>query len=96
MEISIKLIIEIAAGLGTILAVLKQLHEIKAKWEEMIRQQAVRDERLEERMNRIEERLDEHNEYGAKFEKNSEKTAEMNVILTEIKTDLRWIKEKIS
>ena len=64
----------------------------KAESEEERRQAAVaealKDERLEQRMKVIEDKLDIHNGYAEKFE-------DMNTQLTEIKTDIAVIKNDI-
>ena len=50
--------------------------------------EALKDERLEQRMKMIEDKLDIHNGYAEKFE-------DMNIQLSEIKTDVAVIKNDI-
>lgn len=95
IELTPRLIIEIIAGLGTILGVFQQFKTMKAQQEEMIRQQAIRDERLNERLERLEAKVEEHNGYSEKFAQNSEEMKSMNLILAEMRTDLKWIKERV-
>ena len=48
--------------------------------------EAVKDAKMEDRLNTIEKKLDEHNGYAAKFEK-------ITGAVIELKNDLKWIKE---
>lgn len=102
MTLDFKSFLEIAAALITLLTLYKQLKDLRVSWEDLIRQQVTRDEQLKERLQRIEERLDgvddrleEHNNYGEKFVKNSEEINGIKLVLTEIKTDLKWIVDNV-
>ncbi|MBQ8994505.1 MAG: hypothetical protein IJ091_11310 [Oscillospiraceae bacterium] len=94
-NITLNEIIEAITIIGVIIGFFKSLKGIKDGYDDMVKNQALRDERLEERLDRIEKRLDntdrrldEHNNYGEKFVENT-------LTLTEITTDLKWIKEKL-
>ena len=49
---------------------------------------AVKDAKMEDRLNSIEKKLDEHNGYASKFET-------ITGAVIELKNDLKWIKESI-
>lgn len=73
--------------IGGILGILNQLSTMRRQQDEALRNQATRDEEMDDRMKRIEERLDSHNSYAEKF-------ASLTEAIVEMKTDIKWIKEQ--
>ena len=70
---------------ATLLGIIAQLGNFKKGWAEQIKSQTARDTKLDGRLDNIEKRLDSHNQYAEKF-------ASMTEAITEIKTDIKWIK----
>ena len=73
--------------IGGILGILNQLSNLRKQQDEVIKAQAVRDKDVEDRLERIEERLNSHNSYAEKF-------ASLTEAIVEMKTDIKWIKER--
>lgn len=92
-----KTLLEIVAGLGTILSVLKQLKDMRDAQTEMIRQQAISGEQLKNEIKQMKDeiknqnaRLDEHNNLNDTIKDNY---AEIRNSITRIETDIKWLKE---
>lgn len=92
-----KTLLEIVAGLGTILSVLKQLKDMRDAQAEMIRQQAISGEQLKNEIKQMKDeiknqnaRLDEHNNLNDTIKDNY---AEIRNSITRIETDIKWLKE---
>lgn len=93
----LKTIIEIIAGLGTVLSVLKQLKDMRDAQAEMIRQQTISGEQLKNEIKLMKEeiknqsiRLDEHNNLNDTIKDNY---SEIRNSITRIETDIKWLKE---
>ena len=93
----LKTLIEIIAGLGTVLSVLKQLKDMRDAQTEMIRQQAISGEQLKNEIKLMKEeiknqniRLDEHNNLNDTIKDNY---SEIRNSITRIETDIKWLKE---
>ena len=93
----IKTLVEIIAGLGTVLSVLKQLKDMRDAQTEMIRQQAISGEQLKNEIKLMKEeirnqgiRLDEHNNMNDTIKDNY---SEIKNSITRIETDIKWLKE---
>lgn len=71
--------------IGGIVSIINQLANMRRQQDEMLKAQAVRDKEMEDRLLQIEKKLDEHNGWGERFMGLSE-------TLTELKTDIKWIK----
>lgn len=86
MEFNFATISAFVGIIGGILGILNQISGMRKQQEEAVRQQAVRDQKVDDRLKSIEARLDEHNNYAEKF-------ASLTEAIIEMKTDVRWIKE---
>lgn len=86
MELNFATISVLIGIIGGILGILNQLSNMRRQQDEVIRQQAVRDKDVEDRLGRIEERLNSHNSYASKF-------ADLTETIIEMKNDIKWIKE---
>ena len=86
MELNFATISAFVGIIGGILGILNQISVMRKQQEEAVRQQAVRDQKVDDRLKSIETRLDEHNNYAEKF-------ASLTEAIIEMKTDVRWIKE---
>lgn len=86
MELNFATISAFVGIIGGILGILNQISGMRKQQEEAVRQQAVRDQKVDDRLKSIEARLDEHNNYAEKF-------ASLTEAIIEMKTDVRWIKE---
>ena len=86
MELNFATISAIIGILGGILGILNQLSNLRKAQEEQVKAQAVRDTKLDDKLEQIEEKLDTHNGYAKLF-------ADLSQTITEMKTDITWIKE---
>lgn len=86
MELNFATISAFVGIIGGILGILNQISGMRKQQEEAVKQQAVRDQKVDDRLKSIETRLDEHNNYAEKF-------ASLTEAIIEMKTDVRWIKE---
>ena len=86
MELNFATISVLIGIIGGILGILNQLHNLRKSQDEQIRNQAIRDTQLDDKLKEIDEKLQIHNSYAEKF-------AELTSIITEMKTDIKWIKE---
>lgn len=86
MELNFATISVLIGIIGGILGILNQLSNMRRQQDEQIRNQAVRDTQLDDKLKQIDEKLQVHNSYAEKF-------AELTSVITEMKTDIKWIKE---
>ena len=86
MELNFATISVLIGIIGGILGILNQLHNLRKSQDEQIRNQAIRDTQLDDKLKEIDEKLETHNQYAQKF-------AELTNAITEMKTDIKWIKE---
>ena len=86
MELNFATISVLIGIIGGILGILNQLHNLRKSQDEQIRNQAIRDTQLDDKLKQIDEKLQIHNSYAEKF-------AELTSVITEMKTDIKWIKE---
>ena len=87
MELNFATVSALVGVIGGILGILNQLSNLRKSQEEQIRQQTIRDTQLDDKLKVIDDKLTEHNSYAQKF-------AELTTVITEMKTDIKWIKEK--
>ena len=86
MELNFATVSAIIGILGGILGILNQLASLRKAQEEQVKAQAIRDTKLDDKLEQIEEKLDTHNGYAKLF-------ADLSQTITEMKTDITWIKE---
>lgn len=86
MELNFATVSAIIGILGGILGILNQLSNLRKAQEEQVKAQAIRDTKLDDKLEQIEEKLDTHNGYAKLF-------ADLSQTITEMKTDITWIKE---
>ncbi len=86
MELNFATLSAIIGILGGILGILSQLHNLRKTQEEQIRNQAIRDTKLDDKLEQIDERLTEHNNYASMF-------ADVKEAIVEMRNDIKWIKE---
>lgn len=86
MELNFATVSAIIGILGGILGILNQLASLRKAQEEQVKAQAIRDTKLDDKLEQIDTKLTEHNSYAEKF-------AELTTAITEMKNDIKWIKE---
>lgn len=86
MELNFATVSAIIGVLGGILGILNQLSSLRKAQEEQVKAQAIRDTKIDDKLKEIDEKLETHNQYAQKF-------AELTNAITEMKTDIKWIKE---
>lgn len=86
MELNFATVSAFVGIIGGILGILNQLHNLRKSQDEQIRNQAIRDTQLDDKLKEIDEKLETHNQYAQKF-------SELTNAITEMKTDIKWIKE---
>ena len=67
MELNYATITAILGVLGGILGIITQLHNLRKAQEEQVKLQAIRDTKLDDKLEQIDERLTEHNNYASMF-----------------------------
>lgn len=87
IELNMTTLATLIGIIGGILGIFQQVNAMKKQQEAIIREQAIRDKELDDKLERIEERLQSHNDYAKKF-------ADMSGTLIEMQTDLKWLKEQ--
>ena len=85
MEFNFATVSAVIGILGGILGILNQLSNLRKQQEEQIRNQAIRDTKLDDKLKVIDEKLETHNQYAEKF-------AAMSSAITEIQTDIKWLR----
>lgn len=86
MELNFATISVLIGIIGGILGILNQLSNMRRQQDEQIRNQAVRDTQLDDKLKDIENKLDEHNGYAKMF-------SELKDSIIAMQTDIKWIKE---
>lgn len=86
MELNFATISVLIGIIGGILGILNQLSNMRRQQDEQIRNQAVRDTQLDDKLKQIDEKLESHNQYAEKF-------AQLTNAIIEMQTDIKWIKE---
>lgn len=86
MELNFATISALIGIIGGILGILNQLHNLRKSQDEQIRNQAIRDTQLDDKLKQIDEKLQIHNSYAEKF-------AELTTAITTMQNDIKWIKE---
>ena len=86
MELNFATVSAIVGILGGILGILNQLSNLRKAQEEQVKAQAIRDTKLDDKLEQIDQRLTEHNSYASLF-------AETKEAIVEMKNDIKWIKE---
>ena len=86
MELNYATITAILGVLGGILGIITQLHNLRKAQEEQVKLQAIRDTKIDDKLEQIDEKLESHNQYAEKF-------AQLTNVITEMQTDIKWIKE---
>lgn len=85
MEFNFATVSAVIGILGGLLGILNQLSNLRRQQEEQIRNQAIRDTKLDDKLKVIDEKLETHNQYAEKF-------AAMSSAITEIQTDIKWLR----
>ena len=80
------LIATVIGILTGLLGILREINNMRKAQEEAVRAQAVRDTKLDDKLEQIEARLTEHNNYASLF-------ADVKGDIREMKNDLKWLKE---
>ena len=86
MELNFATVSAIIGILGGILGILNQLSNLRKAQEEQVKAQAIRDTKLDDKLEQIDQRLTEHNSYAEKF-------ASLTESIVEMRNDIKWIKE---
>lgn len=86
MELNFATISAIIGILGGILGILNQLSNLRKAQEEQVKAQAIRDTKLDDKLEQIDQRLTEHNNYASMF-------ADVKESIIEMRNDIKWIKE---
>lgn len=86
MELNFATISAIIGILGGILGILNQLSSLRKAQEEQVKAQAIRDTKLDDKLEQIDQRLTEHNNYASMF-------ADVKESIIEMRNDIKWIKE---
>ena len=86
MELNFATVSAIIGILGGILGILTQLHNLRKAQEEQVKAQAIRDTKIDDKLEQIDEKLESHNRYAEKF-------AELTTAITTMQNDIKWIKE---
>ena len=85
MEFNFATVSAVIGILGGLLGILNQLSNLRRQQEEQIRNQAIRATKLDDKLKVIDEKLETHNQYAEKF-------AAMSSAITEIQTDIKWLR----
>lgn len=86
MELNLATLSVIIGILGGILGILNQLANLRKQQNEQIKAQAIRDTKLDDKLEQIDQRLTEHNNYASMF-------ADVKESIIEMRNDIKWIKE---
>lgn len=86
MELNLATVSVIIGILGGILGILNQLSNLRKQQEEQVKAQAIRDTKLDDKLEQIDQRLTEHNNYASMF-------ADVKESIIEMRNDIKWIKE---
>lgn len=86
MELNFASISVLIGIIGGILGILNQLHNLRRQQEEQVKAQVRRDTKIDDELEQINRKLETHNSYAEKF-------AQLTNVITEMQTDIKWIKE---
>lgn len=86
MELNLATLSVIIGILGGLLGILNQLTNLRKQQNEQIKAQAIRDTKLDDKLEQIDQRLTEHNNYASMF-------ADVKESIIEMRNDIKWIKE---
>ena len=86
MELNFATVSAVIGILGGILGILNQLSNLRKAQEEQVKAQAIRDTKLDDKLEQIDQRLTEHNNYASMF-------ADVKESIIEMRNDIKWIKE---
>ena len=93
MEFNFATISALIGIIGGILGILNQLHNLRKSQDEQIRNQAIRDTQLDDKLKVIEAKLDEHNGYSKLYADHSKALQDIANTIIAMQTDIKWIKE---
>ena len=93
MEMNLATLATIIGVLGGILSILNQLSNLRKEQETQIRNQAIRDTKLDDKLKVIEAKLDEHNGYSKLYADHSKALQDIANTIVAMRTDINWIKE---
>ena len=93
MEFNFATVSAIVGILGGILGILNQLSNLRKQQAEQIRNQAIRDTQLDDKLKVIEAKLDEHNGYSKLYADHSKALQDIANTVIAMQTDIKWIKE---
>ena len=93
MEFNFATVSAVIGILGGILGILNQLSNLRRQQEEQIRNQAIRDTQLDDKLKVIEAKLDEHNGYSKLYADHSKALQDIANTVIAMQTDIKWIKE---
>lgn len=82
-----EVLVGIVSLLGGVIGIFNQIKQMRDAQDEQIKKQAERDIKLDDRLTRLEEKVDSHNGYAEKF-------MSLSDAIIEMKTDIKWLKEK--
>ena len=85
MELNFATISVLIGIIGGILGILNQLSNMRRQQDEQIRNQAIRDTQLDDKLKEIDKKLESHNQYAEKF-------AQLTNAITEMQTDIKWLR----
>lgn len=93
MELNFATISVLIGIIGGILGILNQLSNMRKSQDEQIRNQAIRDTQLDDKLKVIEAKLDEHNGYSKLYADHSKALQDIANTIIAMQTDIKWIKE---
>ena len=79
---TVSLVLGILVG---ILGILNQLSNLRKQQNEQIKAQAIRDTKLDDKLEQIDEKLESHNQYAERF-------ASLTNTIIEMQTDIKWLR----
>ena len=85
MELNFATISVLIGIIGGTLGILNQLSNMRRQQDEQIRNQAIRDTQLDDKLKEIDQKLEDHNQYAEKF-------AQLTNAITEMQTDIKWLR----
>lgn len=85
MELNLATLSVIIGILGGLLGILNQLSNLRKQQNEQIKAQAIRDTKLDDKLEQIDEKLESHNQYAERF-------ASLTNTIIEMQTDIKWLR----
>ena len=92
MEFNMATLSVIIGILGGILGILNQLSNLRKQQAEQIRNQAIRDTQLDDKLKVIEAKLDEHNGYSKLYADHSKALQDIANTIVAMQTDIKWLR----